>query len=379
MVKVRRSTESELFNFSHGGFLTEAECLAKTAAAPDFKRLLKIFGNYPEFLASSRHEYFSERFFDEIRTSKTLDFCTSSEDLRRLKQVINLAAACDLFNGWSLAVDALDAHQLRNQVKQAIKDIGKPRQQTSAILATKLNNGDATRVIHMLKILGWLAPNMENNPQLSLGASGGTRDRYAIHQMPALRYQQNNPLLSNPIQEMVSFATLQHAAGDIALVDNDAEMGERYRKLNEEPNLLALNLDVLAAMKELKSRIDRKELAPRKFVVAFRIDHRMIPETGKFFRCLGGVIDDTADLVITIGAGHTNQEFKGRMDKIGEIGKSLTDFGLNPVQIRWCCGDTLAEQRGNPVFGEPTYATYEILYCKLSRSALLAGEKQGDV
>ncbi|WP_445174266.1 hypothetical protein [Microcoleus sp.] len=366
--------KNELFQFAQDGFLTEADSLAQTATAPDFRQLLKFFENYGGFLLSGRLQYFGDCFFEELKTLKTIDFSTPSEHLLKLKHAINLAAACDLFNGWSLAVGALNANQLRVQVKQAVKDMGESKSQTAEILARKLNSGDASRVIHMLKIFGWIAPDMANSRQLSLGASGGTRDRFAIHQMPTLRYQQNNPLLRESILEMVSFNMDRQTAGNIVLVDNDPGMQSDYQKLNEEPNILALNLDANKAMDELKSLISNNDVAPRTFVLAFRIDHRMIPDTGDFLRRMGAVIDDTADLVVTMGAGHTNSEFKGRLEKISELETSLIACGLNPVKIRWCCGKTLSEQRSNPIFGAPTYATYEILYCKLSKSALLALE-----
>lgn len=371
MNKIVHLTDNELLQMAYDGFFTEADTLAEIAVIPDFRRLLIDFEDYPKFLLSGRHEYFSNRFFDELKTHKIIDFNLASEDILKLRHVINLAAVCDLFSGWRLAIGALNAKQLRDQVKKAVKDIGQSKSKTAAILARKLNSGDASRVIHMLKLFGWVEPDMANSQQLSLGASGGTRDRHTIHQMPVLRFQRNSPLLRESIQEMVSFGMNQQTAGNIVLVDNDPGMRDRYQKLNEEPDVLALNLDVNKALEELRGQIDNNNVAPRTFVLAFRIDHRMIPDTASFLRNLGAVIADTADFVVTVGAGHTNNEFRGRLEKISELTTSLIDRGLNPVKIRWHSGNTLAEQRSNPIFGEPGYATYEILYCKIKKSALM--------
>lgn len=363
---------NDLLQLAQNGFLTEADNLAQIAQSPDFTRLLGYFENYQEFLSTGRHEYFNNRFFEALSTDQVIDITGDSEDFIRLKHAINFAAACDLFAGWSLSTDSLKITKLRDQVKQSIRDLGGSQNHAGEILARKLNSGDASRVIHMLKIFGWVASDMTHSQQLSLGASGGTRDRYSIHQIPAPRYQRPNPLLREPTPEMVSFDVSRQTANNIVLVDNDPKMQHRYEKLNEEPNILALNLDGNHALDELKKRIANSEVEPRTFVLAFRIDHRMIPDSNEFLCRLGSVIDDAADLVVTIGAGHNVNEFKGRREKISELFTSLTQHDLKPVIIRWHSGKTLSAQRKNPVFGSPTYATYEILYCKLSKSAFSA-------
>ena len=161
-------------------------------------------------------------------------------------------------------------------------------------------------------------------------------------------------------------------ASDIVLVDNDPKMEARYQKLNREKGILALNLDAIQAMETLRRHIDAKDAAPRDFVVTFRVDHRMIPDAVAFLKHLALIIADTADLIITIGAGHTNGEFKGRLQKLEELNALLQTHDLQPLKIRWHRGNNPSEQRQNPIFGDPTYATYEILYCKLIRSRLPA-------
>ena len=125
-------------------------------------------------------------------------------------------------------------------------------------------------------------------------------------------------------------------------------------------------------METLRRHIDANNAAPRNLVVAFRIDHRMIPDAVEFLKHLALIIEETADLIITIGAGHTNEEFKGRLQKIEELNETLHTYHLKPLKIKWHRGNNLSEQRQNPIFGDPTYATYEILYCKLIRSRLPA-------
>ncbi len=135
---------------------------------------------------------------------------------------------------------------------------------------------------------------------------------------------------------------------DIVLVDNDPHMKRRYEKLNREANTLALNQDTMLALDTLRNRIAAGETAPRDLVVAFRIDHRMIPDAADFLEHLTRVIADRADLNITIGAGHTNKEFKGRRRKIKELESALLARNLKPLHIIWHRGTSLAKQRRSP-------------------------------
>lgn len=362
--------KDELLQLAQEGFLTEAGYLANLARTPDFRTLLKNLENYAEFLSSGRITYFGDSFFKQLNSRNTLGFNETVETIQKVYNCLNLLAACDLFAGWSLPFDQLEKNRLEAVTKQAVREIGQSNTNAGGLLARKLNSGDATRVIQLLKILGCIAPDMTHCSQVSLGASGGTRDRSSIHQIPVMRYQQSNPLLRTPQPELISFTMDKQSVSDIVLIDNDPKMEGRYQKLNMERNVLALNLDAIQAMQNLRRQIDLKNTAARNFVVAFRIDHRMIPDAVEFLKHLGLIITNTADLVITIGAGHSDREFKGRLQKIEELNELLQTYNLQPLKIKWHRGNTPSEQRQNPIFGDPTYATYEILYCKLIRSRL---------
>lgn len=364
--------KDELFQLAKEGLLAEAGYLADLAQTPHFRALLETLEDYAEFLLSGRRTYFGDAFFKRLNGGTTLDFNETAEAIQKLRNCLNLLAACDLFAGWSLPFDQLQRNRLEALTEQAVREIGRSNTHVGGLLAQKLNSGDATRVIQLLKILGCIAPDMTHCSQISVGASGGTRDRSSIHQIPVMRYQRSNLLLRTPQPELISFKMDKQSVSDIVLVDNDPKMEGRYQKLSMEKNVLALNLDAIQAMEELRRQIDLKDTAPRNFVVAFRIDHRMIPDAIEFLKHLGLIISDTADLVITIGAGHSNAEFKGRLQKIEELNELLHTHHLQPLKIKWHRGNTPSEQRQNPIFGDPTYATYEILYCKLIRSRLPA-------
>ena len=67
--------------------------------------------------------------------------------------------------------------------------------------------------------------------------------------------------------------------------------------------------------------------------MCLRIDHRMIPDSKNFLRLIGSVIDSTADLIMTIGAGNNLVEFEGRLRCFDEMFTSLVELGLKPVRI----------------------------------------------
>jgi len=360
---------SSVATLAKKGLLHEADTLATLASTPSFTTLIEHMEDYPDFLASRRYQLLGESFSTELMMDHMLDFDRSDAVVIQLKQATNLLAACDLFAGWSLPLNALEQATLREHTARAIRDLAQSRPDGSLgpLLAQKLNSCDTTRVIHLLKILGCIAPDMTGCFQLSLGASGGTRDRHSMHRMPAIEYTRHNPLLRQPPPESITFGQETHSVKDIVLVDNDPQMHKRYERLNREENTLALNQDMMASLKILRERIAAGDTKPRNLVVAFRIDHRMIPDAMDFIKHLREVTADAADLIITIGAGHSNKEFKGRCRKISELEQVLRKQRLSPLRIIWHRGTSIAEQRNSPLFGAPTYATYEILYCKIIR------------
>ena len=146
-----------------------------------------MFANYSEFLTSNRENCFEPFLFGTWLERKVVSFDDSSESVRGLSACINLAAACAVFGGWTLPIDSLERSRLRATVDESINLAKEQHQNAAAVLAAKLNSGDASRVIHMLKLLGWIDPDLTASAQLSLGASGGTKDRHAIATFPVRR------------------------------------------------------------------------------------------------------------------------------------------------------------------------------------------------
>ena len=100
------------------------------------------------------------------------------------------------------------------------------------------------------------------------------------------------------------------------------------------------------------------------FILGWRIDHQVIPDIPHFFKSILPSLSSSSklDLVITIGAGDDDDDFAGRVDTMDGIWHFLKACGLAPVRILLHGGG-----RDYPLFGDGSYATYEVMYCHLNK------------
>ena len=138
----------------------------------------------------------------------------------------------------------------------------------------------------------------------------------------------------------------------------------------EGGRVLALNTDADMAFKLLEAEQKDSNLVRRNMVACLRLDHRMIPDGETFLRSTRKVIDEKADLIMTIGAGNNLEEFEGRLKCFDDLFSILTERQLKPIRILLHGKGSAAEQRNRPNFGQLAYASYQILYCKLDRARL---------
>lgn len=358
------------YSIAHDGFASEVKLLQLMEKYPYFNELGKSFENYAEFLDTSRERYFGSECLDSIKLAGMVQMGEVTDCMAKSVGAINLAAVCSLFSGWKIPRTVLQSRKLYDLLEESITQLGPDKEKATGFLANKLNIGDTCRVIHMLKMFGLLPTDISDRPHISFGASGGIRERTGIHQMPKTLNHQANALLRDPTPESIEFDITNTHPEDLILVDNDPDMSTRYTKLNKERNILALNMDALEAMDMIRTKIDDKGISARTLVSAFRLDHRMIPDCPVFIDRLGSIISDSASFIATIGAGHSNEEFLGRKRVMNALLNILQDRGLDPKLFIWHRGTSATEQRRNPIFGSPAYATYEVLFCTLQRDAL---------
>ena len=115
---------------------------------------------------------------------------------------------------------------------------------------------------------------------------------------------------------------IPQVAKNIVISDNDPQRYELYQLLNNEKNrdITALNIDAYAALAKLAEYVNSHKTDPRNLIIALRIDHRMLPDIPQLFRLIYLSMDQSADLIITIGSGHTIDDFKGLKMRIPGLG-----------------------------------------------------------
>lgn len=375
-----RMSQDTAFNIAFSGYLCELDLLVRMVHSDYLMKLLPSLLDYPEFLSRGRRTLFGPHPLDLFCDNEGVISGTNEQPrTKELFACANLAACCHLFAGWTIPLGSLEGHQVGQYCQYAISQIGGGQFEQTRMMANRLNNGDAARVVQTLKILGLIDVNSSRYRQLSLGASAGARDREAIHQTPVIRAAvpgADGITAKTRWNELppIAFGVLPAVVQDIVLVDINPNLKQHYEQLNamENAGVLALNQDAYDALGHLAAMIGENRVMPRDLVVLFRMEPVMLPDIDRFVDLLDPVIAETADLVISIGAGDATEEFADRLAKMDEISASLSRRGMKPVRIKWCRGNTVEQQRDNPLFGLAAYASFEILYCKL-RKPLCSG------
>ena len=171
---------------------------------------------------------------------------------------------------------------------------------------------------------------------------------------------------------------IPHSAKNIVVSDNDPQRRELYLSLNKvkNQNIIGLNIDAYDALTKLPELEKLHNIGSRNLIVALRIDHRMFPDIYRLFKLISLSMDQSADLIITMGSGHTLDEFEGRINKIKEIFEYLKTLKLEPTLIKLHNEGTLEQQRSSNSFSLATITTYQILHCKLKKKILQKAAKQ---
>ena len=361
-------------------YALEADTLGAMAQDAAFEGVIQHFRDFDSHLKrlNSDPKHGSE-VNALISNEGVVDVAVPSKELVLLLCQAHIAACTELFKGWKIPRDQLTREGMRLLIEKATADLIKVPQVSANITADELNNdqrqvlsainvlqnADTVRVVQIIKLLGLFSTPASGTCQLSLGVGNGYRDLYGIHITPKVT-------LSESPQVSYFFDTLERQSAHTVLIDNDPAQQEHFRQLNlkGEGRVLALNRDTNDSLEELRDMQERSQIEQRNLVVCLRIDHRMIPSTGKFLALISNVIASEADLIITVGAGHSLSEFEGRLKCLDGLTSLLVKLGLKPVRILLHRGGSLEEKRRAPAFGNLAYTSYEILHCKLHREHL---------
>lgn len=334
-----------------------------------FSELLGRFEDYPKFLAERKKSINSKKLVRSLsQGTGIIEVKNTATALRDIFYYSHMAACCELFMEWRLPIDKDNMRSSVLHSLQSYRNAGEPAILT---MINRIHRSDAVRTMQILKLLGLISRRSSNIKQLSFAAGAGSRDIDGLHMTPIIT-RTTLSIEKAPKGETITFGKQPSRPKNIVLVDNDPDFKSHYATINAaNPDwLMAINEDADQVMQKLPATLANNGMGLRNFVVGLRIDHRMIPDVNHFLNLLAPLIDQTADIIFSIGAGHTLEEFKGRVLKMDEIFHCLTDRGFKPVRIKLYSGDDFSAQRGNPAFGVSACTTYEIIYCRLIRKKM---------
>lgn len=371
MTRAERFSDETIYQLAEAGFLHELEHLIRATHRPEFRDLLPAFVSYKNFLTTEKHRFFGIHLAKRLlKEKRILDFASDRKEIQKLALCANLAAWTEIFHGWTIPVGGLQVTRANEYLQMALSSTNIPRDELGRGMAQRLNNGDTVRVVQILKLLDLIAEDTGSHQQLSLGASIGRRDCYALHLTPSILPLA--PVSTAAAPPSLHFSVQPSSAAHTILIDNDPSLQPIYDALNKETEgkVSASNTDICEGLRLLAEQINRSQLEPRTLVAAFRIEPAAFGDFRSIIDAVGKVIDRSADLVMTIGSGDTDDVFRERLQVLGEISDELARRDLKPVRIKTYKGQSLNEQRSKPVFGLNQYASYETLYCRLDRSKL---------
>ena len=362
-------------------FAQEADAFGAIAMSPGFENLLTQYHDYDSFLQTLNNDSNRKRSVDTLLSNNgIIDTAIPTQELAQIFCQAQIAACAELFNGWRINSSQFSREGILALAKQGSEGLVnipaipidiRPDQYSES--QRQLLNGvnviqniDTVRIMQVLKLLGLITCHADETHQLSLGVGNGYRDLFGIHLTPRITTERDASSTN------FYFETIEKRAAHTVLIDNDPVYKSHFDTLNREEGgrVLALNNDADLAFKLLEIEQKESNLMRRNMVACLRLDYRMIPDEEIFLRSTYKVIDEKADLIMTIGAGNNLEELEGRLKCFDNLFSILTERELKPVRILLHGKGSAAEQRSQPNFGQLAYASYQILYCKLDRACL---------
>lgn len=362
-------TPQFLFETGAAGYLQELRLLARILGSDFINELLPFFADYEYFLQHDRRQYFSPELVQRLgKGEDTLYTDKTSVIGQRLLDCANLAAACEVFNGWTIDAGALSADNCAQVLAENMRISGSGREQLGKVMAVRLNRGDAVRTAQIIKLLGLLPTDAGCYDQLALGASLGRRDREGFHRISAIGPERPGAEFSSVAR--LNFAVKSGEPNSVVIVDNDKNLEPDFARINlsENSQVQALNLDLYEGLERLAARISRGHCRPRNLVTMYRLEPRALPDIPQFLDKLDAVVSDDAFYLATIGAGNDFSEFVERQAAFGELMELFRARGLRPLRIILHDQGTQANSLASPAFGISEFASFEMLFCNLASS-----------
>ncbi|MFK5985337.1 MAG: hypothetical protein QM479_07915 [Pseudomonadota bacterium] len=349
----------------------EGEGLAAISESGILANMLDDYEDYESFIKARCKSLNSKKLVKKISNgTNIIDGTKQSNELKKIFYYAHLTACCELFNGWELPINTLNRQNMDTLLNQSLSQLNGASEEKLQELESRIQRADAIKSIQILRMMGLLSSSSSNQRQFSIAAGNASREIDGVHMIPKISRRLN--VLDNN-KNIFVIKKLINQPESIVLIDNDPAFKGLYQSFNQNKSdwILAFNEDADLAVKKLSAMIEDKNWQPCNLVAGIRIDHEIIPDVSKFFRQLMPVLDTVSDFIITVGAGHSVDEFEGRINLMTALFEYLSKQGLEPVKIILHGGGSIEEQRNTPLFGTGPTTTYEILYCKIKKKKLL--------
>lgn len=367
----------EIFDTSVAGYLNELRLLAHILGSDDIAQLLPLFTDYENFLARGRVRQFPQDLAQQLKgEDDTIVAGRVPTSGRQLFNCANLAAACEIFNGWTIEAGAITEASPAQFLKENMRLSGMGQEQLGKIMAVRLNRGDAVRTAQIIKLMGLLPAAAGHYEQLALGASMARRDREGFHRIPGIGPEIPGGDFSGTAR--LNFAVKNCEPASLVIIDNDPKLEQDFLRINhtEGPTVQAFNLDLYDGLEELATTIGAGNCVPRNLITLFRLEPRAIPDIPRFLDKLEEVIAEGAFLVATIGSGNTRSEFVARTAVFDEMTAALRSRGMRPLRIVMHGQERQPNGQASPDFGISEFASFEILFCQLGAVPGTRSEQQ---
>lgn len=351
------------------GFIKEAEGLSFIYQSDLYAKLISRYEDYNAYLNENKNSKAVKKYIREVKKKDGVIWASDKSPV--LFEVLcsaHLSALCELFNNGYLNENILDFSSLTHTINQ---QLSADKDNATAIRqrAHSLDQLDGVRTIQILRSLALITTETSNIRQISIGAGAATKDIVALHTLPKIIKKMD----SANGQYSLHFSMFQQKTANIIVSDIDPQRKDFYKNLahnKEYGDVIGLNIDTYDALARLPALDKEKNIGTRNLFVALRIDHRMLPDIKEFFKLIYYGMDQTADLVITMGSGFTIEDFQGRVNKMQEALDYLNKLKLEPVLIKLHDQGDINTQRQTNKFSLASITTYQILHCKLKKKLL---------
>ena len=345
-------------------YLAEIRELIRVVERPDFDNLLAHFAAYSDYLAGQSRDHAAKRSLIEAAPDKRIfDITNKQPQVLKAFAMAQLAACCHLLHGSKVTRQQFSGEHSRVDGRSVCQ---RALIQTCRISKThhRQDSYHGRHPYHAAAASPWPGDQAVSEfHQLGIGTAEGTRDVLGLHLMPSIRQ------VSGGDGTLLELSTEQQLLTDIIIADPNPVYRNGFEELNSDPsnNITAYNQDALMVLDDLKSTMETR----RNLVTALRIDHRMIPDLNGFLAQLGQCVTDDCDLILSIGAGDTREDFEGRIKVVESLNSALNDAGMRPVLFKFHESGDLDRQWNTLRYGNRRASTYQLIYCRVDGSILV--------